>query len=767
MESTTKIPFLDLTTPHVELEQELVSVFTASLRAAGFIGGPEVENFEREFAEFCAVRHSVGVGSGTDALRFALIAAGVRPRDTVVTVPNTFIATTEAITQAGARPEFVDVDERTYTMDPEKLRIYLETGCTRASASGPIVSKRTGRPVTAIVPVHLYGQMADMDPILELASTYNLKVIEDACQAHGAEYFSRNEQRWRKAGSMGHAAAFSFYPGKNLGACGEAGAVTTDDDRVARTCQMLRDHGQSKKYFHDMSGYNGRLDAIQAAFLRVKLRRLAAWNEQRRERAEAYGRLFAGAGAAAGLPHVPEWSRPVYHLYVVRVQERERVQEQLTSAGIGTGIHYPIPLHLSKAYEGLFLRAGEFPVAERAAAEILSLPMFPGLPFESQQRVVAEVAKATTRAAAVAAPRVSIAKGETRGKIWIDLDNSPHVPFFAPIIEELGKRDYSVTLTARDCFQVRDLTDLFNLKCKVVGRHSGKNTFRKVAGLCVRASQLAPVILKDRPDLAVSHGSRSQLIVSASLGIPSLFIGDYEFSTVSAFIRPTWLMCPQVIPNSSIQGDPRRVLKYPGIKEDVYVPRFIPDPTLRSTLGLREDDLVVTVRPPATEAHYYNPESTELFKAVIEFARRNPDVRMVALPRNDRQAIWMKETWPELFANGTLRIPPAIVDGLNLIWYSDLVVSGGGTMNREAAALDVPVYSTFRGKIGAVDRYLSQSGRLVLLESAADLPRRLKLERRERPAGPGKKEGGTLASIVEQIVSLMQPGAQAVNEKVA
>src|SRR6185436_3063939 len=192
--------------------------------------------------------------------------------------------------------------------------------------------------------------------------------------------------------------------------------------------------------------------------------------EARRTCAAVYRELFTDAGASIVLPHQPAWSRPVYHLYVVRVGERDRVQQQLTAAGIGTGIHYPIPLHLSKAYEGLFLRAGEFPVAERAAAEILSLPMFPGLPFESQQRVVAELAKATTRAATVPPPRVSIAKGESRGKIWIDLDNSPHVPFFAPIIEELGKRDYSVTLTARDCFQVRDLTNLFNLKCKVVGR---------------------------------------------------------------------------------------------------------------------------------------------------------------------------------------------------------------------------------------------------------------------------------------------------------
>jgi dTDP-4-amino-4,6-dideoxygalactose transaminase len=402
MSDNSHVPFLDLVTPHVELEEELMAVFRTALGSAGFIGGQEVEQFEREFADFCGARHCVGVASGTDALRFALIAAGVQPRDTVVTVPNTFIATTEAISQAGARPEFVDVDERTYTMDPQRLRAYLETGCIRHAKTGRVASRRTGRPVTAVVPVHLYGQMADMDPILELAAEYNLLVIEDACQAHGAEYFSQTEQRWRKAGSMGHAAAFSFYPGKNLGACGEAGAMTTDDERVARGCQMLRDHGQSKKYFHDLAGYNGRLDAIQAGFLRVKLRHLPAWNEQRRQHADTYRDLFGGDDGAVVVPHVPDWYRPVYHLYVVRVGERERVQQQLADAGIGTGIHYPIPIHLSKAYEGLFLRPGDFPVAEQAAAEILSLPMFPGLSLDSQQRVVAELVKAVKETAAAA-----------------------------------------------------------------------------------------------------------------------------------------------------------------------------------------------------------------------------------------------------------------------------------------------------------------------------------------------------------------------------
>ena len=283
MTQKAAIPFLDLVTPHVELEEELTAVFRECIRSAHFIGGSVLEKFEQDFAKFCDARHCLGVANGTDAVRFALIAAGVGPGDVVITVPNTFIATTEAISQAGALPEFVDVDENTSTLDPEKLRTYLEQQCHWEAASGRLVSRRSGRPVRAIVPVHLYGQTADMDPILELAERYHLMVVEDACQAHGAEYFSAKEDRWRKAGSMGRAAAFSFYPGKNLGACGEAGAVTTNDPELARVVSMLRDHGQSRKYYHDIEGYNGRLDALQAGLLHVKLRHLAEWNQKRRQ----------------------------------------------------------------------------------------------------------------------------------------------------------------------------------------------------------------------------------------------------------------------------------------------------------------------------------------------------------------------------------------------------------------------------------------------------------------------------------------------------
>ncbi len=390
-----KIAFLDLVTVHRELREELRAVFETALDTASFIGGPMVQEFERDFAEFSGSRYCVGMASGTDALRLALVAAGVKPGDTVVTVPLTFFATTEAISQAGARFDFVDVDARTYTMDPDTLRAYLETKCTLDRRTGRVVSKRTGTPVTAVIPVHLYGQMADMDPILELAARYGLIVIEDACQAHGAEYHSKRAGRWHKAGAMGRAAAFSFYPGKNLGACGEAGAVTTDAEQVARGASMLRDHGQSRKYNHDMEGYNGRLDAIQAGLLRVKLRHLAKWNEQRRELAKRYDELLADTAGTVILPHVPSWSRPVYHLYVVRVADRERLQKDLTAAGIGTGIHYPIPLHLVKAYETLGFSPGDFPVAEQAASQVLSLPMFPGLSPEQQERVATCVLEST------------------------------------------------------------------------------------------------------------------------------------------------------------------------------------------------------------------------------------------------------------------------------------------------------------------------------------------------------------------------------------
>jgi dTDP-4-amino-4,6-dideoxygalactose transaminase len=382
--SEQPIPFLDLITSHRELEEELVGVFRESLRSAAFIGGAQVEGFEQEFAGYCGTAHCAGVGSGTDALRFALMAAGVGPGDAVITVPHTFIATVEGISQAGAETEFVDIDERTYTMSPSALGSYL-AACATDSATGRPIGRRTGKPIKAVVPVHLYGQVADMAGILAVTKQYGLLVVEDACQAHGAGYLF--EGRWKRAGSLGTAAAFSFYPGKNLGACGEAGAVTTDDAEIARKVKMLRDHGQAKKYYHDVEGYNGRLDAIQAAFLRIKLRRLDAWTAERRAAASRYREMLETCGSTVVVPFEPQESKAVYHLYVIRTENRDGLSAHLNAAGVFTGLHYPVPVHLQNCYRAWAYPQGSFPVTECVASSILSLPMFPGLDAAQQRRV--------------------------------------------------------------------------------------------------------------------------------------------------------------------------------------------------------------------------------------------------------------------------------------------------------------------------------------------------------------------------------------------
>jgi dTDP-4-amino-4,6-dideoxygalactose transaminase len=331
----------------------------------------------------------VAVNSGTDALRFALIASGIGSGDEVVTVPNTFIATTEAISQTGATPAFVDIDERTYNMDPNKLEDYLKRKLSSSSTALLKSGSSTKRP-KAVLPVHLYGQSADMDSILGIAEHYGLIVIEDACQAHGALYYSKKNRKWRKAGSMGLAAAFSFYPGKNLGACGEGGAVTTNDEKIAQKIRMLRDHGQAKKYHHEFEGYNGRLDAIQTGILRVKLKHLPEWNEHRRHNALLYNEYLTRASEPATrnsqpvthniiVPFEPSWSKAVYHLYVIRTKKRDELQKFLSDNGIGAGLHYPIPLHLQGAYQRAGWTSGIYPVTEKVAKEILSLPMFPHL----------------------------------------------------------------------------------------------------------------------------------------------------------------------------------------------------------------------------------------------------------------------------------------------------------------------------------------------------------------------------------------------------
>jgi len=390
-----EIPFLDLITPHVELEDELVDVFRHALRTAGFIGGPMVEKFEAAFAEFCDTRYAVAISSGTDALRFAIMTAGVQPGDVVLTVPNTFIATTEAISQARAIPEFVDVDEHTYNMSVVMLQRYLQKKCIR-DKTGKLVSLRSGRPVTAVVPVHLYGKMADMDPILELADQYGLTVIEDACQAIGATYDSKRLSGTRRAGAIGTIAAFSFFPSKNLGGFGDGGMMTTGDDALAAKLRMLRVHGERERYKHQEIGWNSRLDALQAAVLRVKLPHLDAWAAGRIAHAERYDRLFAASGLVAKervrIPTRAGNAGHVFNQYTIRVRERDALAEHLKARGIGYGIYYPIPLHLQECFKRLGHSPGDFPETERAAAEVLSLPVFPELASSQIEEVVQAIA---------------------------------------------------------------------------------------------------------------------------------------------------------------------------------------------------------------------------------------------------------------------------------------------------------------------------------------------------------------------------------------
>ena len=347
-------------------------------------------------------------------------------------------------------------------------------------------------------------------------------------------------------------------------------------------------------------------------------------------------------------------------------------------------------------------------------------------------------------------------------KIWIDLDNSPHVPFFIPIIEELEQRGYAVLVTARDCFQVLELARLHGLQHKPIGHHYGKSKFLKIVGLCVRTLQLVPTALKDRPCLAVSHGSRAQLAACWLLGIPSIVIMDYEFAQGVRSIRPSWVMCPEVVARDANRiYQQNRLLTYPGIKEDVYVPRFKPNADFMTELGLEAGDIVVTVRPPATEAHYHNPESEALLDCVFELLVGVPDAKVILLPRNHKQEAALRGAWGSLFDSGKVRVPREAVDGLDLMWHSDLVISGGGMMNREAAALGVPVYSIFRGPIGAVDRYLASVGRLVLLESADDVRRKILVQRRDRGHAPENASEGTLKAVVDNIVRVMESGEAA------
>jgi len=360
-----KIPFVDLKSLHGEIKNELREVFDRVLDNSTFVLGPEVQRFEQEFAAYVGTTHCVALNTGTAAIHLALAALNVGLGDEVITVPHTFIATAEAITAVGARPVFVDIDPVSFTMDPALLEA--------------AISNKT----RAIIPVDLYGQVADMDPILEIANHHGIPVIEDACQAHGAEY------RGRKAGAFGIAGCFSFYPGKNLGACGEGGAVTTNDADLAQRIRLWRDHGSSKRYEHIFPGLNMRMEGLQGGVLSVKLRYLDSWNEQRRQAAAIYDKALADSGIVT--PTEMNRGRHVYHLYVVQSDNRNVLRQQLADAGIESGLHYPTPLHLQEAYRFLGYKEGSFPVTEKVRSRILSLPMYPGIHPDAIERVASEL----------------------------------------------------------------------------------------------------------------------------------------------------------------------------------------------------------------------------------------------------------------------------------------------------------------------------------------------------------------------------------------
>ena len=361
-----KVPFLDLKTQHASIRNEIDAVIKQVIDNTAFAGGPFVAQFEKEFASFCQCDFAIGVGSGTDALWLSLLALEIGSHDEVITVPNTFIATAEAISFCGARPVLVDIDEKTYTMNPELIEA--------------AITPRT----KAIIPVHLYGQMADMDPIMEVARKHKLYVIEDACQAHGATY------KGRAAGSMGDAGCFSFYPGKNLGACGEAGAVVTNNPDLDKKIRILRDHGQPQKYHHAAIGWNARMDGIQGAILTIKLKYLNQWTDARRRNAALYSKLFSTVDGIQ-IPAEADYAKHVYHIYPILVKNRDALIAYLEGQGVSCGIHYPVPVHLTEAYRFLSCKKGDFPESEKSAAHVLSLPMYPELTDNQIQYVVNSV----------------------------------------------------------------------------------------------------------------------------------------------------------------------------------------------------------------------------------------------------------------------------------------------------------------------------------------------------------------------------------------
>jgi len=361
-----KVPFLDLKAQYASIKEEIASALQQVLNNTAFAGGPFVEQFEKDFASFCQCEFAIGVGSGTDALWMALLSLGIGPGDEVITTPNTFIATAEAISFCGAKPVFVDVDEKTYNMNPDLLE--------------SVINSKT----KAIIPVHLFGQMSDMHRIMEIARAHELSVIEDACQAHGAEY------KGKRSGSIGDIGCFSFYPGKNLGAYGEAGAIVTNNAKLAEKMRMFRDHGQRKKYYHSIVGWNARMDGFQGAVLGVKLKHLATWNDARRKNAQLYDSLLADVDDII-TPVQADYGRHVYHVYAIRTRNRDELISALAEKDIFCGIHYPVLIHLQEAYKFLGYKKGSFPVAERCADELVSLPMFAELSQEHIQKVCHEI----------------------------------------------------------------------------------------------------------------------------------------------------------------------------------------------------------------------------------------------------------------------------------------------------------------------------------------------------------------------------------------
>ena len=367
------VSFVDLKAQYASIKDEIDDAIQKVIANTAFVGGPFVKSFENVFAEFCGVKHCIGVGNGTDAIFIALKTLGIGRGDEVITVANSFIATSEAITATGARVVFVDINPQTYNMDTRKLKEFIEEKCIFDHSTGQLINQSTNCTVKAIIPVHLYGQPADMDPILALSGKHNLKVVEDAAQAHGAEY------KGKRIGSIGDMASFSFYPGKNLGAYGDAGAIVTNDDNLAERARMIANHGRMEKYNHKLEGVNSRLDGVQGAILEAKLCHLPAWTESRRKNAYLYNEYLKDSGLST--PEEIDNVKVVYHLYVVRVQngQRQNLQNHLKAAGISTGIHYPIALPNLKAYEYMKHRSEDFPEATKASNEILSLPMFPEL----------------------------------------------------------------------------------------------------------------------------------------------------------------------------------------------------------------------------------------------------------------------------------------------------------------------------------------------------------------------------------------------------